>query len=162
MTPERQVLLSLGSNIEPKRERLQQALDYLSAHVLHNTVTSPMYQTPPVGFTQQADFINVAMLGFSAETSHAIHLAVKGLEAAMGREHRQLWREREIDVDIILVGNEIVADLMLTVPHPRFRSRRFVLQPTADIAPDMVDPITGLTIRELLGQCPDTSVLTRL
>lgn len=162
MITERKVLLSLGANIEPVNERLDQAVSWISDNILSNCVQSAKYKSPPLGYTLQADFVNLAMVGTSTDTTHSIHLACKGLEVSLGRQHRDLWREREIDIDIIVVGQEIVADLMLTVPHPRFRSRRFVLQPAADIAPDMVDPITGFTISQLLQQCQDSSILTRL
>ena len=162
MIQPRQVLLSIGSNIEPIHQRVNQALDFLATNVLTDAIVSPWYSTPPLGYTQQNTFVNVAMVGYSTSTPHELHLAVKGLEVSLGRVHRELWREREIDIDIILIGQEIVSNLMLSIPHPRFRTRRFVLQPAADIAPDLIDPVSGFSISQLLALCPDSSVLTPL
>lgn len=156
------VLLSLGSNIAPAAQRVQQAIREISRSLLDNTIASGLYLTPPLGGIQQSDFVNAAVLGTTAQTPEHLHTLVKQLEASLGRMPRPQWHEREIDIDVILMNGVVLETPTLHIPHPRFRVRRFVLQPAADIAPEMVDPISGLTIVELLHQCPDTSVLTLL
>lgn len=155
------VLLGLGSNIDPAEERVDEALANLSL-VLDNAVASPLFRTPPLGYTDQPDFVNAVIIGLTELSAHELHKLVKGLEVSLGRVTRDQWREREIDIDIILYGDEIVTDLGLQIPHPRFRERRFVLQPAAIIAPQMRDPVTGKSIEELLAACTDESVLTTM
>jgi len=123
---------------------------------------SPLYVTAPVGYVDQPDFYNAAIVGTSAASAEDLHRELKNAESAVGRLHRERWREREIDVDIIIIDGVVVDNETLTIPHPRMRERRFVLQPSADIAADLVDPRTGLTVAELLDVCPDTSSVVRL
>lgn len=156
------VLLSIGSNIEPRRGRLHDAFAIISTSVLENATMSPLYVTAPVGYVDQPDFYNAAIVGTSAASAEDLHHQLKNVESTIGRLHRERWREREIDVDIILINGIVVNNENLTIPHPRMRERRFVLQPSVDVAADMVDPLTGLTIAELLDVCPDTSSVRRI
>lgn len=158
----RQVLISLGSNIDPAQQRVQAAVDILTSTVLDRAVFASMYLTPPLGYTDQPKFVNTAVMGYTDVDAHVLHRTVKELETTLGRVHRDMWHQREIDIDIILLGDEIITSLSLNVPHLRFRDRRFVLQPSAEIAPTMVDPVTNKTISQLLQSCSDASVLERL
>lgn len=156
------VLLSIGSNIEPRRRRLHDAFAIISTSVLENATVSPLYVTAPVGYVDQPDFYNAAIVGTSAASAEDLHHQLKNVESTIGRLHRERWREREIDVDIIIIEGLVVNTDTLTIPHPRMRERRFVLQPSADVAADLVDPVTGRTVAELLDVCPDTSSVLRL
>lgn len=156
------VLLSLGSNIHPARQRIREAIRHISAHVLDHAVASNLYSAPPVGFVDQPDFVNAAIVGATNMDAHTLHKSLKELEVLHGRIHRGQWRERELDVDIILFGDSIISNLMLSVPHPRFRDRRFVLEPALEIAAEMTDPVSGKTIAQLHTRCSDASRLTML
>jgi len=151
------VVLGLGSNIASRRRRLKSAVNRIVGSILRDAVVSSIYETEPVGFKEQAAFLNMVIMGECLLSPHELHVAVKGLEVAQGRMHREPGREREIDVDILLYGDEIVRTDDLEIPHPRMMERRFVLIPLVEIAPDLADPLTGCTMQELLAICPDGS-----
>ncbi len=150
-------MLSLGSNIGPRKRRLRDAVRSIAANILTDVRCSSIYETDPVGYTDQAPFLNVVVVGETQLSAVDFHEACKGLEIAQGRQHRERWREREIDIDVILYADECVTTEKLSIPHPQFHERRFVLQPAAEVAPQMVDPASGCTIAELLAICLDTS-----
>ncbi len=157
--PPTTVLLSLGSNLEPRIERIRDAIDAIGREVLEDVVVSSMYETEPVGYTDQPAFINAAAVGKTTLSAEEVHRRVKDLEQRLGRQHRQRWREREIDIDVILCGDVVADTDVLTIPHPRMQERRFVLVPCAEIAPDLVHPVFHTTVRGLLEACPDTSAV---
>jgi len=76
----------------------------------------------------------------------------KDIEQKLGRQKREKWKEREIDLDLLYCGSEILESEILTIPHPYIPQREFVLRPLCDIAPDFIDPRNKLTIREMLTQ----------
>ncbi|MDZ4745679.1 MAG: 2-amino-4-hydroxy-6-hydroxymethyldihydropteridine diphosphokinase [bacterium] len=156
------VLLSLGSNLEPRAERIETALVLLKQHALTEMIASHVYTTEPVGFRDQPDFLNVAVAGQTTLSAFELFKACKEIEHTMGRQHRKQWREREIDIDVILYGNVVVERDDLLIPHPRMSERRFVLAPASEIAGDMVDPRSQKTIAELLVECTDNSNISVL
>lgn len=151
MTP---VYLALGSNVGDARAEIAQAIELLSAE-LQSVQCAPLYTSRAVGYTDQDDFINTAL---SAETSLSpldlLHF-IKQIEQQVGRVERFRWGPREIDIDIIFFGSQRFETPELTIPHPRFSERDFVLQPLADLAPELVDPVSGQTVTELLEQLGD-------
>lgn len=151
------VLLSLGSNIEPRGQRLRDAVDIIRSNMLSESAASSMYETAPVGFAEQAQFLNLCICGATGKTAAQLHMACKALEYRLGRVHRQTWHEREIDIDIILFGDLVLENTELWIPHQRFRQRKFVLVPAAEIAPEAVDPLSNLTLYQLLENCNDVS-----
>lgn len=151
------VLLSLGSNIEPRGQRLRDAVEVIRSGILTESVTSSMYETAPVGFLEQASFLNLCMHGTTNHSAMQLHVACKELEVKMGRIQRKQWHKREIDVDIILFGELILDSSELQIPHPRFRERRFVLVPAVEIAPNAIDPLSNLTLSQLMDKCKDHS-----
>ncbi len=159
---EHSVLLGLGSNIEPRIQRINEAIGVITGHLLSDAIVSSFYETEPVGYTEQASFINAAVCGFTSAEPHTIFQHVKNLERSLGRQQREQWHEREIDVDIILFGTVHIEGANLWIPHPRFRDRAFVLVPAAEVAPNMADPVTGRTIAELLAACTDGALVTKL
>jgi 2-amino-4-hydroxy-6-hydroxymethyldihydropteridine diphosphokinase len=103
---------------------------------------SRIYETEPVGVTEQPRFLNMVVEVEIAETMTARELlrTVKQIEADMGRQSRERWGPREIDIDVLLVGEERVSEPDLEIPHPRMWERGFVVVPLADLAPEMRTP----------------------
>lgn len=143
------ILLALGANLEPRRERIEEAMRLLELEALTDTRRSSMYATEPVGYTDQPDFLNAAITGTTSLGAEELFSICKDIERRIGRQHRDQWREREIDIDIILYGVQVIDTPLLTIPHPRMHERAFVLDPAAEIAPDMLHPVLGTTIGQL-------------
>jgi 2-amino-4-hydroxy-6-hydroxymethyldihydropteridine diphosphokinase len=149
------VHLSLGTNLGDRARNLQDAL-HLLAQVpgVRLLLLSPVYETEPVGVRDQPAFYNLAVEIETDLPPLELLNAVKDLETRLGRETTYQWGPRLIDIDLVLWGNLVLSFEKLTLPHPEFRERAFVLAPLRDIAPDAVDPVTGMTVRQLASQ-PD-------
>jgi len=147
-----QIFISLGTNIEPREERLVEARSLLKAEEPLNWQESKIYETLPWGKTDQAKFLN-QVIGFSSKkTPYELLELCKNIEQKLGRQKREKWKEREIDLDLLYCGNKILQSETLTIPHPYISQREFVLRPLCDIAPDFTDPGSKLTIKEMLAQ----------
>ena len=150
------VFVSLGSNIGDRLGFLQKAVDGLgSVGGSKIKAVSPVYETEPLGKKDQPQFLNAAVELESLLSPDSILVNLKQIERMVGRTRSQKWGPREIDLDLIYVGDLVVKSPMLTLPHPEVIARRFVLMPLTDIAPDFVDPLRKRTVRELLSSCPD-------
>jgi 2-amino-4-hydroxy-6-hydroxymethyldihydropteridine diphosphokinase len=140
----------LGTNLGDREDWLARALDALQA--LDSTmvvVYSSCYETEPVGITDQPRFLNMAAAIETAMTPLEMLDAIKAIETRLGRQRRDRWGPREIDIDIVLWDQQVVQGERLTLPHPEFRGRAFVLEPLREIAADVTDPVTGKTVEEL-------------
>jgi len=110
---------------------------------------SRIFSTPPLGPSSRR-FANAALILESAESPRDLLTRLKKIERDFGRRAGRRWGARVIDLDIILWSGGIWSDTVLTVPHPAFRQRRFVLDPLAGLVPAWRDPTTGLTVRQLM------------
>ena len=146
------VYLGLGSNLGNREEMLQRAVGALASPRLHLRRLSPVYETAPMYVTAQGWFLNMVA---EAETDlfplQLLHWAGK-VESQLGRRRLTPRGPRTIDIDILLFGSFVMRTAQLEIPHPRFRERRFVLEPLASLAPTLRDPVTRKTVRELLGE----------
>lgn len=111
---------------------------------------SRVYETEPLGELNQPAFLNMAAEIKTGLSPLELLNAVKEIERELGRKDGPRWGPRPIDIDIILWDGLAMSDARLTIPHPRFRERAFVLAPLAEIAPEARDTLSGLTVRQLL------------
>lgn len=139
--PARRAYLGLGSNVGDRVARLQSAVDGLAARAGTIVAISPVYETEPVGGPPQPDYLNAVVAVDTGLSARELLRVAKELEAEAGREPPdpdRRWGPRPLDVDILLVDGERIAEPDLVVPHPRIHQRAFVLAPLADVAPDLV------------------------
>jgi 2-amino-4-hydroxy-6-hydroxymethyldihydropteridine diphosphokinase len=154
------VLLSLGANLGNREDNITSAFDFLrESGILTDAHISSMYETEPVGYTDQPWFVNAVVSGNTTLSAEQLLIVCKSLEYLMGRRHRQRWHEREMDIDILIYGSRIFSSRPLTVPHPRMHERRFVMEPAAEVAPAAIHPRLHRTMHELLDSCTDNSVV---
>ena len=144
------VAIALGSNLGDRHAHLDYAVSRLS-RILSALRVSSRHETAPVDVVgEQPAFLNAALVGTTALGPHALLRELQAIEAERGRERPYRHAPRTLDLDMVLYGSLMVSDDELDVPHPRFRERAFVLAPLAEIAPDLVDPVSGLTAARLL------------
>jgi 2-amino-4-hydroxy-6-hydroxymethyldihydropteridine diphosphokinase len=143
------VVVALGVNLGDRASTLRRAVEMLQATVLSDAVASPIYRTEPVGFTDQPEFLNMAVAGTTLLDPFTVSETCRRIEHALGRQPRAKWHEREIDLDVILFGDRVIDTPDLQVPHPRMHERRFVLRPSeaACHGTGVVGPLSGYVTR---------------
>jgi 2-amino-4-hydroxy-6-hydroxymethyldihydropteridine diphosphokinase len=155
------VYLSLGSNLGDRRAMLQAAVAGLVQRGVQVARSSSLYHTEPKELVAQPWFLNsVLEASTSLKPSDLLHVCLD-TERENGRLRTETSGPRTLDIDIIFYGNQLLETGELTIPHPRYASRRFVLEPLAEIASDFIDPVRNISIRELLAACTDTSVVSK-
>ena len=143
--------LSLGSNVGDREHMLGEALRLLESPGLHVARVSPVYETEPQDFKNQPWFLNLVAEVQTALFPMQLLTRVRKIERDLGRKRTVNKGPRSIDIDILLYGESVIDAKDLVVPHPRMTERRFVLQPLADLAPDLRHPVLRRSIRELLA-----------
>ncbi len=155
--------LSLGSNLGDRLGYLRQAIESISGiQGVNLEKVSGVYETEPVGVSDQPEFLNLAAAIRTQLEPLELLRNLKEIEGKMGRIHRERWREREIDIDIIFYEDRRISTDELAIPHASAHLRRFVLEPLAEIAPDFHHPILHKTVAQLLDACADRSNVRRL
>ena len=151
------VAIALGANLGDREGQLRQAIAALRALLAHVDVSS-FHDTAPVGVPlPHPNYLNAAVTGITRLAPRALLARLLDIERGLGRVRPHANAPRAIDLDLILYGETRLDEPALTIPHPRFRDRAFVLAPLAEIAPTMVDPETGLTIEALLNRLTSDS-----
>lgn len=159
----RTTYLSLGSNQGNKLHNLQRAIDEINQLVGHVKTISSVYKTKSWGFEGE-DFYNICLEISSSLSPEKMIQTVLEIEHKMGRERHQekTYRNRIIDIDILLFDDEIIFYNDLKVPHPEMLNRKFVLVPLTEIAPNVIHPITKQTILICLEQCKDSQAIEKI
>ena len=149
--------IALGSNLPSqwgdREATLREAVDHVAKLGKVRAVSS-FYDTAPVGYADQPNFLNGALLLETELEPLELMRALLAIEHAMGRDRSSVLEKgpRIIDLDLLLMEDVVLDTAELTLPHPAMAERRFVLQPLAEIAPAMVDPLTACTVSELLAR----------
>lgn len=155
------VYLSLGSNVGDRAANLAQAVELL-AELGEVSAISSMYETEPVEFVHQDWFLNCAVALESDKLPRQLLAALQRIEQQLGRRRTVAKGPRTVDVDILLFGSSVIETADLVVPHPAMHERRFVLEPLAEIAPQVRHPVLKKTIRELRDALPPGQAVRKI
>lgn len=147
-------LLGIGSNLGERLQNVGMAVTGLQREGLRICRLSSIYESQPVGYSGQSDFLNCVCEVETSLTPERLLQVCQKTEADLGRVRTTRWAARSMDIDILYFGQWIIRTPELAVPHPRIHLRKFVLLPLCEIDPWFVDPLQGVTIRTLLEECP--------
>jgi len=147
------VVIGFGSNLGDRHSAIRDAAASV-ATLLTSFRLSSIIETQPVGDGLENDplYLNAVGVGESDLSPRALLEALLAIEAAAGRTRPHQGAPRTLDLDLILVGDSVIEEPGLQLPHPRFRERRFVLEPLAELEPGLRDPVTHLTVQALLDR----------
>lgn len=152
-----EVFLGLGSNVGDREAQLKAAIDLLDEQQGIEVIkVSSFYETAPVGYVVQPDFLNLCIKIETELSPHEVLERGLAIEQQLHRVRKERWGPRTLDIDILLYGDEIIETKDLSIPHPRMTERAFVLIPLQEIAPDKVEPRTQKKIKEIT--VPDETV----
>ena len=143
------VHLGLGSNLGNRLDFLNQACRELSAVTFRDFRSSAIYESEPLLKMKQPKYYNQVVCGFTGLSPVELVVKCQQIENMLGRVRKERWGSRNIDLDILSYGNEIVDNEKLKIPHPEMEKRSFVLLPLLELSPDWVHPKSGTSIRIL-------------
>ena len=146
------VIIAIGSNMGDRHKYIEEAIRQLDAKAGRVLKRSAVIETKAYGYTDQADFLNLAVSIQTDLTPRQLLVQLHEIEAALDRVRLIRWGPRTIDLDIIFYGDEIIDEEDLHIPHIDMYQRDFVLEPVCEIEPDLKDPRSGRTVRELLEE----------
>ncbi|KAA6441708.1 2-amino-4-hydroxy-6-hydroxymethyldihydropteridine diphosphokinase [Dyadobacter flavalbus] len=162
MTDNSGIFLLLGSNLGDRLHTLAMAREMISEKVGKISIQSAVYETAPWGVTDQPAFLNQVIVVESGQEPEEILRNILDIEHELGRVRYERWGARVIDIDLLYYNDLILDSARLTVPHPRLQDRRFTLIPLTEIAPDFINPLLHKTSFQLLSECSDEGIVTRI
>lgn len=145
---------SLGSNLGNREQLIMEAVRFMGERVGKCERVSSLKETLPVGFCSDNMFLNAAVVVETTLSPAEVLKETQQIETELGRTHKSVsgcYTDRPIDIDILMMGNVVINTPDLQLPHPRLHKRRFVLEPLAEIAPEAIHPVSGLTVGEMLS-----------
>ena len=157
----KQIFLGLGGNLGNRENFLKSAVQLIEERVGSVEQVAPIYETKAWGVADQQDYLNTVVEIQSNLSNQEILRLVQEIENTLGRERKERWGSRTIDIDLLFDGDFKSSDPDLTLPHPRLASRNFVLHPLRDIAPQFVHPLLKKTIADLCEESEDTTLVKR-
>jgi 2-amino-4-hydroxy-6-hydroxymethyldihydropteridine diphosphokinase len=149
------VYLLLGSNLGDKQMFLRQAAVYIEEQIGAIVQQSSIYVTQSWGKTDAPDYLNQVLLVETQMQPDEVLTTVLNIELLLGRERKEIWGSRTMDIDILFYDEAVISKRNLTIPHPHLHSRRFTLEPLAEIAPELLHPVLRKTVNELKSQLKD-------
>lgn len=155
--------IGIGSNLGVPTENCEKAIRLLTANTEIEVVAqSCLYESEPVGKTDQNWFVNAVVAIKTSLTPEALLDAVLTIEKELGRERREKWGPRIIDLDLLSYENHVASSIDLTLPHPEMTKRRFVLLPLSEFAGDYLHPVENKTILDLLQELPENPQVKKI
>lgn len=146
--------LSIGTNLGDRERYLLAAMESLEKKSIKILAKSPIYETEPVGFADQPNFLNMVIQIATDLSAEELLMETMGIEKEQHRVRVKRWGPRTLDLDILFFGDQVIDEPHLLVPHPRASERAFIVLPLKDIAPDFIHPVLGVSIQELAKNVP--------
>lgn len=145
------IFIGLGSNIGDKEENIQRALELITREGIKLVQASQLIETKAYGYENQANFVNaVAEIDFKGSPQELLKILLE-IEIEMKRKRVIHWGPRIIDLDILLWGQRVIKEENLIIPHLDMENRNFVLEPLAEIAPEMIHPLLKIPVSQILA-----------
>lgn len=156
MTRSDRAFVGLGTNVGDRPEAIERAVDALDGSPDIQVIRrASLFETEPVGPVDQPWFVNTVVELDTGLGAEALLAQLKAIETDLGRVPRERWGPREIDLDLLVFGDSVIHTSELVVPHPELPKRRFVLEPLAELAPDLIHPELGQSVARLRHACVD-------
>ncbi|MCC8410032.1 2-amino-4-hydroxy-6-hydroxymethyldihydropteridine diphosphokinase [Mucilaginibacter sp. UR6-1] len=156
------VFLLLGSNLGDRKTLLAQTIKLIEQRVAPVAAASALYETQAWGKTDEPDYINQVVMLYTNQEPELLLDALLNVELDMGRERRERWGARVIDIDILFYGDGVINTPKLQVPHKRLHERRFTLEPLTEIAPGLIHPVFKKNVLQLLNELHDNLIVKKL